>query len=166
MSARRLDAATERSVREVWTRRLRAPDGAFDGDELTLVDRPDLSAVVIVRLGEGTVVAAPGDTPADLKAGRRTGARAGSRGTPVAAAGFEVWDERLAHLGLAVAPAHRNDGPGRGVAIAAVHAALEDGLVAQWRCRQGNQPSARVRHALGFVTCGRQIAFDVGAVGG
>lgn len=82
-------------------------------------------------------------------------------GAPAALAGYEVWDGAIAHLGVLVAPEHRDEGLGRQVATAAVHRALAAGLLPQWRARHANAASVAVRDALGFIEVGAQLAVAV-----
>lgn len=54
-----LEAGTVDVVHRVWAQRLGVPIEAFDNDEPEFVDRSDLRAAVVVRLGGTSVVAAP-----------------------------------------------------------------------------------------------------------
>ncbi|MFJ2738550.1 GNAT family N-acetyltransferase [Streptomyces sp. NPDC087440] len=85
----------------------------------------------------------------------------GSGGGIVAAAGYEVWAGRAAHLSVLVAPEVRGRGLARAVASAAVAHALDAGLLAQWRARP--VPSQRVARALGFRELGAQLSVRVPA---
>lgn len=78
-------------------------------------------------------------------------------GAPVAATGYETWDERVAHLGVLVAPRNRGTGRGAAAASAAITHALEAGLVPQWRSAVSNEPSLQLGRHLGFVPHGEQI---------
>lgn len=51
----------------------------------------------------------------------------------VAAAGYEVWDDFLAHIAVVVHPNHRGEGYGRSVVSRATEQAFSDGLLAQYR---------------------------------
>ncbi|MBA2552623.1 MAG: GNAT family N-acetyltransferase [Geodermatophilaceae bacterium] len=77
----------------------------------------------------------------------------------VAASGFEVWADAVAHLGVLTDPSHRGRGLGRRVAGAAVAAALERGLIPQWRARADLTASRRVAEVLGFEERGQQAVF-------
>ena len=79
-----------------------------------------------------------------------------AQGEPLAGAGYDVWAERLAHMGVLTSPNAR--GRGYGVLAAAVgsNAALEAGLVPQWRARWDNEPSKRVAQVLGYDLIGTQ----------
>ena len=82
-------------------------------------------------------------------------------GAPAAAAGYEVWARRLGQLGALARPEHRGSGHARQAAAAAAAAALDAGLVPQWRSRAGNHRSARLADRLGFVRLGSQLAVSV-----
>ncbi|WP_146792628.1 GNAT family N-acetyltransferase [Agrococcus baldri] len=75
---------------------------------------------------------------------------------PVAVAGFQRWHGSVAHLGVAVAPDRRGQGYADSAAARAVTAAIDAGLIAQWRCRVGNDASLRLADRLGFTRLGRQ----------
>lgn len=217
-------------MRRVWAERLGVLAQVFDADEPVFVDRPDLTAAVVVRLGGTTVVAAPdpalsalqrlareqlldvgsllvalnslgpsvlgvaslsfvdrrtispvvdgvvrvatGQTWRRSSRGVRTRERAesglaqmsmcwvasGLARELAAVAGYEVWGDGLAHIGLAVVPGCRGQGLGAlAGTVAAVHA-TGSGLVPQWRCRLDNLPSAGVAERIGFVRFGEQVA--------
>ncbi|MEV0538037.1 GNAT family N-acetyltransferase [Kitasatospora sp. NPDC050463] len=78
----------------------------------------------------------------------------------VAAAGYQVWPQSVAHLSVLVAPGHRGRGLARVVASAAVAHALDAGLLPQWRARP--HPSKRVALALGFRQLGFQLSVRLG----
>lgn len=54
-----LDALSEATVHRVWADRLGVAPAVFEQAEPVFVDRPDLQAAVVVRLGGAIVVAAP-----------------------------------------------------------------------------------------------------------
>lgn len=54
-----LDSLSEAIVHRVWAERLGVTPAVFEGDEPVFVHRPDLQAVVVVRLGKKLAVAAP-----------------------------------------------------------------------------------------------------------
>lgn len=75
---------------------------------------------------------------------------------PMAGAGYDVWEEKLAHLGALVAPANRQSGLGsQTVAIAQQHA-LDAGLIPQWRVHVDNAASIRTAMRAGFEYAGTQ----------
>ncbi|WP_206448045.1 GNAT family N-acetyltransferase [Agrococcus sp. KRD186] len=82
--------------------------------------------------------------------------------TAAAVAGYQHWHGTIAHLGVATAPAQRGRGYGRSAATRAVCAAIDAGLVAQWRCRVGNEASLRLAERLGFTRLGTQTAVALG----
>ncbi|WP_051222600.1 GNAT family N-acetyltransferase [Agrococcus lahaulensis] len=79
-------------------------------------------------------------------------------GRAVAIAGFEPWRSRLAHIGVVAAGAQRGRGVAASAAAAVVGAALDAGLVPQWRCRVGHTASLRLAERLGFTRVGVQAA--------
>lgn len=78
----------------------------------------------------------------------------------VAAAGYALWPQSVAHLSVLVAPDRRGRGLARTVASAAVARALGAGLLPQWRARP--QPSRRVALVLGFRELGAQLSVRLG----
>jgi GNAT superfamily N-acetyltransferase len=74
----------------------------------------------------------------------------------VAAAGYRVWLDELAHLSVLVAPEARGRGRGRAVAGAATEHALSKGLIGQWRAVPA--ASRAVAAALGYEPRGRQVS--------
>lgn len=75
---------------------------------------------------------------------------------PMAGAGYDVWEESVAHLGALVSPASRRSGLGsQAVAIAQKHA-LEAGLISQWRVHVDNIASIRTALRAGFEYAGTQ----------
>ena len=77
-------------------------------------------------------------------------------GRIVAAAGYRVWLDDVAHLSVLVAPDHRSVGLATTVARAATEHAFGCGLVAQWRARPA--ASQAVARKLGYVELGQQIS--------
>ncbi|SFS10953.1 Protein N-acetyltransferase, RimJ/RimL family [Agrococcus baldri] len=75
-----------------------------------------------------------------------------------AVAGYQHWHGTIAHLGVATAPDQRGRGYGRSAAARAMCEAIDAGLVAQWRCRVGNEASLRLAERLGFTRLGTQTA--------
>ncbi|MEV6162115.1 GNAT family N-acetyltransferase [Streptomyces sp. NPDC052052] len=78
----------------------------------------------------------------------------------VAAAGYQIWPQSVAHLSVLVAPEHRGRGLARVVASAAVAHACDAGLLPQWRARPHS--SQRVALALGFQELGSQLSVRLG----
>ena len=74
----------------------------------------------------------------------------------MAGAGYDVWEEAVAHLGALVSPASRRTGLGsQAVAIAQKHA-LDAGLISQWRVHVDNIASIRTALRAGFEYAGTQ----------
>ncbi|MFE9423279.1 GNAT family N-acetyltransferase [Kitasatospora sp. NPDC006697] len=81
-------------------------------------------------------------------------------GEVVAAAGYQVWAGRGAHLSVLTAPAWRGRGLVRVTGTAATAHALGAGLLPQWRARV--PASRRAAVALGYREIGSQLAIDLG----
>ncbi|MDN5724328.1 MAG: GNAT family N-acetyltransferase [Propionibacteriales bacterium] len=75
---------------------------------------------------------------------------------PVALAGYQMWGDIIAHLGVLTALDDRRRGHGGLVAAAAVNEALDAGLVPQWRARLDNRSSLALASVLGFERIGTQ----------
>lgn len=75
---------------------------------------------------------------------------------PLAGSGYVVWAGRLAHMGVLTTPAARGRGYGVLAAAVGTNAALEAGLVPQWRARWDNEASKRVAQVLGYELVGSQ----------
>ncbi|WP_300344158.1 GNAT family N-acetyltransferase [Nesterenkonia sp.] len=74
----------------------------------------------------------------------------------LAAAGRQVWQKMLGHLGVLTAPGHRGRGYGEFIASVAVEEAFMDGLVPQWRAAGESPASRRAALRLGFTQAGTQ----------
>jgi GNAT superfamily N-acetyltransferase len=74
----------------------------------------------------------------------------------VAAAGYRVWLDDVAHLSVLVAPEYRGTGLATAVSAAATSHALERGLLAQWRARPA--ASQAVARRIGYVELGQQLS--------
>lgn len=73
------------------------------------------------------------------------------RGDALAAlASYELWGERIAHIGIVTHPAHRGRGLGKAAVSALSRIIIERGLVAQYRTLLANAPSMAIARALGF----------------
>ncbi|MDP3890749.1 GNAT family N-acetyltransferase [Nocardioides sp.] len=79
-------------------------------------------------------------------------------GEPAALAGYERWGADLAQMGVVADPSERGRGHASAAVLAALTAATDEGLVAQWRCRVGNTASERLATRLGFTRVGFQVA--------
>ncbi|WP_440988282.1 GNAT family N-acetyltransferase [Haloarchaeobius baliensis] len=71
-------------------------------------------------------------------------------GQLVAAAGYEVWDEQVAHVGVVTHPDHRSRGFGRAVVSRATERALDAGLWPQYRTLDAWPWSVSLADGLGF----------------
>lgn len=80
-------------------------------------------------------------------------------GAIVAAAGYQSWPGRAAHLSVLTHPAWRGRGLAQVTASAAVAHALAAGLLPQWRARP--LASRRVAAALGFQELGAQLSIEL-----
>lgn len=78
-----------------------------------------------------------------------------------ASAGYEIWNSKIAQMGVLAMPNYRGTGLAFAAAHAAAHGALKSELVPQWRCRIGNKNSYRLSQQLGFQSFGRQLAIDL-----
>ncbi|HEY0734826.1 MAG TPA: GNAT family N-acetyltransferase [Herpetosiphonaceae bacterium] len=76
----------------------------------------------------------------------------------VAASGFELWGERIAHIAVVTHPAHRGLGYGARVVSAIAAVVLERGLIPQYRTLMSNTPSIKIGAALGFVPYAESLA--------
>jgi GNAT superfamily N-acetyltransferase len=79
----------------------------------------------------------------------------------VAVAGYETWGGALAHISVVVGPAHRSKGYGRSVVSTCAAAALDAGLLAQYRTLRSNEASMRVADALGFKPFADTVAVRI-----
>ncbi len=84
-----------------------------------------------------------------------------AHGAPVAACGYRHWPQRIAHLCVLVHPDARGRGLARRVAAGAIAAALEEGLLPQWRAR--GETSKAVARRLGLIEVGSQLSFRLSA---
>ena len=72
------------------------------------------------------------------------------QGQVVAAAGYTLWGDALAHIGVTTHPDFRGSGYGRSVVSAIGQHALEQGHILQYRTLLANTPSIAIAAALGF----------------
>nr|WP_306270737.1 GNAT family N-acetyltransferase [Ornithinimicrobium sp. HY1793] len=75
---------------------------------------------------------------------------------PLAGSGYVVWADRLAHMGVLTSPAARGRGYGVLAAAVGTNAALDAGLIPQWRARWDNEASKRMAQVLGYELVGSQ----------
>lgn len=78
------------------------------------------------------------------------------------AVGHLAWPEQVGHIGIVVAPAHRQRGVGRALAVAGTVRAQRAGLAPQWRAASDNAASRALAAAVGYVEVGRQFSFAPG----
>lgn len=76
----------------------------------------------------------------------------------VAAAGYELWGEHLAHIGVVTHPDFHGRGFGKAVVSTAALYVLEHRLIAQYRTLESNTPSMAIGAALGFQHYASTIA--------
>jgi hypothetical protein len=79
-----------------------------------------------------------------------------------ALAGYKVWGGTIAHVSVVCNPALRGHGFGKAVVAAATGAALDAGLLPQYRTLALNVPSMRIARALGFEEYGYSVYFRLG----
>lgn len=77
-------------------------------------------------------------------------------GQVMAAAGCEVWQQVLGHIGVLTHPGHRGLGLGRFAAAVATEEAFTDGLIPQWRAAAESPGSLRLAISLGYLQAGHQ----------
>lgn len=75
---------------------------------------------------------------------------------PLAGSGYVVWADSLAHMGVLTSPGARGRGYGVLAAAVGTDAALDAGLIPQWRARWDNEASKRVAQVLGYELVGSQ----------
>jgi hypothetical protein len=81
----------------------------------------------------------------------------------VAAAGYTVWGEILAHIGVTTHPGLRSGGYGKSVVSVISQNALERGYVLQYRTLQSNSSSLAIAEALGFQAYATTMFIAFGA---
>lgn len=74
----------------------------------------------------------------------------------LAGAGFDEWEHILAHVGILTPPQRRRAGHARIAAGIATNAALDRGLIPQWRARTDNTASRGLAARLGYEIVGSQ----------
>lgn len=87
--------------------------------------------------------------------GRSVGRFVGSE--LVALAGYEVWDDTLAHVAVVTHPEHRNEGHAQAVVSAVARDALDAGLVPQYRTLEAWPWSVQVATKVGFERWGTSV---------
>jgi len=155
--------------------RVGSPDRLVDGEALDSVLPSALRYVGPAFVGYAAAVRAPAEAPCRLPNARcpeldalRRAATAEEwehaglddhvdpifvalrNGVAAAAAGFEIVDEEVAHIGVLCDPARRGTGLARQVVAAAARQALAEGLTPQYQTLCSNGASMAVGRALGF----------------
>lgn len=82
--------------------------------------------------------------------------------TPLAGAGYDIWEGILAHIAAITPPEERRKGYAGRVAAIAVEEAMAAGLVPQWRARTDNTASQRTARRAGFLYAGTQTSVALG----
>lgn len=82
-------------------------------------------------------------------------------GQVMAAAGCEVWQQVLGHIGVLTHPGHRGLGLGRFAAAVATEEAFTDGLIPQWRASAESPGSLRLAISLGYLQAGHQTTVSL-----
>jgi GNAT superfamily N-acetyltransferase len=82
-------------------------------------------------------------------------------GEVVAAAGYEVWAGRLAHVGVVTRPDARNEGHGRAVVSRVTADALDAGLLPQYRTLEGWPQSVALAEGLGYERFGTSLSVEL-----
>ncbi|MGO2051873.1 MAG: GNAT family N-acetyltransferase [Glutamicibacter sp.] len=82
---------------------------------------------------------------------------------PLTGCGYDIWVDRLAHMGVLTAPGRRRQGHGSAAVSRVVAEAMESGLVPQWRARTDNASSIRTALNTGFKHAGSQTTVRLGA---
>lgn len=80
----------------------------------------------------------------------------GEDGLPLAIAGFDLWRDRIAQIGVITHGQHRRNGYAERIGCQVISFAVSMGLIAQWRSRVGNQASSKLARGLGFTLLGLQ----------
>lgn len=80
----------------------------------------------------------------------------------IAAAGCEVWQQVLGHIGVLTHPEYRGLGLARFAAAVATEEAFTEGLIPQWRAAAESPGSLRLAISLGFVQAGHQTTVSLG----
>lgn len=82
-------------------------------------------------------------------------------GAPGAGCGWREWPNRIGHVAVISARAHRREGYAFSAAHAALSAAAGSGLLPQWRAALGNSGSVALATRLGLHLAGRQMSVEL-----
>jgi GNAT acetyltransferase len=86
----------------------------------------------------------------------------GADAEPEAVCGWSEWPEGIAHVCILTAASRRGRGAATRVAAGTLEAAVAQGLLPQWRAREGNEASVATACGLGLVPLGRQYSLWLG----
>jgi hypothetical protein len=120
---------------------------------------PELAALLAMAAEEEAAESSLDEITSPAFVVRSTGVGVAEEGTVVAAGGYRLWLDSVAHVSVLTSAGHRGRGLGRIAGSAAVSDALVRGLLPQWRARV--MPSRRIARSLGFEELGTQLSFRV-----
>lgn len=131
------------------------------------VSGPDLETAVVTDEEEAVRDLERGCPPDDVTEVGLTDLTAqfvllGPDDAPLAGAGFDVWSGIIAQMGVLTARAARRAGHGRLIAALATNAALDEGLIPQWRIPTGHGPAVALAKGLGYQVLGREAVVLLG----
>ena len=81
-----------------------------------------------------------------------------ANGDLAAVCGYRRWPNEVAHLSVLAHPSHRREGHGRRAAAAAIHRAMDEKLLPQWRARPA--ASQALARSLGLIALGAQLSLE------
>lgn len=82
-------------------------------------------------------------------------------GELVAVAGYEIWGDRIAHIGVATHPERRGKGFGTAAVCAVARHAIEQALIAQFRTLESNTAAMAIGRTLGFEEYAKTFAIGL-----
>jgi GNAT superfamily N-acetyltransferase len=80
------------------------------------------------------------------------------RGDLAALAGFEIWDDAIAHICVVANPRFRGRGHARRAVAHVASKAIAEGLLPQYRTLESNLPSMKIAASLGFERYASSVA--------
>lgn len=84
---------------------------------------------------------------------------------PLAGAGFAIWSGIIAQMGALTARDSRRAGYGRRIAALATNAALDEGLIPQWRIPADHDAAVALAQGLGYRALGHEAVVLLGDPG-
>ena len=81
---------------------------------------------------------------------------------PLAGAGFDLWSGIIAQMGVLTARDSRRSGHGHRIAALATNAALDEGLIPQWRIPVDHDSAGAMAAGLGYQTLGHEAVVLLG----